>query len=139
MAAKRQIGIVDVTYKREGGTFVLRVLADKEGGISMEECTRLNNEISELLDGESVIEERYVLEVSSPGLDRKLSKDSDFTWAVGREIKVTTYAPLEGRNMFTGVLVGLGKGTVVIDENGTSTEIPREKIAGAKLAYRGKQ
>ena len=134
IAKARKFYIVDITYKREGGRVVLRILADKEGGITIDECARLNNELSELLDKENVIEEQYVLEISSPGLDRKLKKDEDFLWAVGKRIKVATYAPLDGKNVFSGVLVGLGDGTVVLEENGMSAEIPREKIANAKLA-----
>ncbi len=136
IANERKFYIVDITYRREGGKLALRILADKEGGITMRECAGLNNELSELLDGENIIEEEYLLEVSSPGLDRKLKKDEDFLWAVGRRIKVTTYAPLDGKNVFSGVLVGLGDGTVVLEENGISAEIPREKIASAKLAIK---
>jgi len=125
--------VVDVTYKREGKRFVLRVILDKQGGITMEECAKLNTDFSELLDKENVIEDQYTLEVSSPGLDRKLKKDGDFAWAVGKKIRVNTYVPLEGRNTFSGMLVGLGEGTVVINESGTSTEVPRDKISSAKL------
>jgi ribosome maturation factor RimP len=136
IADARRYYIVDITYRREGGRFVLRILADKEGGITIDECARLNNELSELLDRENVIEEQYTLEISSPGLDRKLKKDEDFLWAMGKKIKISTYAPLDGKNVFLGVLVGLGDGTVVLKENGTSAEVPREKIASAKLAIK---
>ena len=131
----RRLGqfILDVTYKREGGKRVLRIVLDKPGGITMDECARLNNELNELLDGENIIEEEYLLEVSSPGADRKLEKGTDFVWAMGKKIKVTTYTPLDGKNTFSGILVGLGDSTVVVDENGTVTEIPLEKIANARL------
>ena len=135
IAAEKGFCIVDVTYKREGGKHVLRVLADKEGGITMDECSRLNNELGELLDAENTIEEQYVMEVSSPGLDRKLKKDSDFAWAVGRIVKVTTYEAINGEKFFLGTLLGLGEGTIVVETEGLSAEIPRDKIASAKLAY----
>lgn len=135
IANERKFYIVDITYRREGGKLALRILADKEGGITMDDCTGLSNELSELLDRENIIEEQYVLEVSSPGLDRKLNKDEDFAWAVGKRIKVTTYAPLDGKNVFLGVLAGLRDGTIVVSEKeGISTEIPRDKIASARLA-----
>lgn len=135
IANERKFYIVDITYRREGGKLALRILADKEGGITMDDCTGLSNELSELLDRKNIIEEQYVLEVSSPGLDRKLNKDEDFAWAVGRRIKVTTYAPLDGKNVFVGVLAGLRDGTIVVSEKeGISTEIPRDKIASARLA-----
>ena len=134
IANERKFYIVDITYRREGGKLALRILADKEGGITMDDCTGLSNELSELLDRENIIEEQYVLEVSSPGLDRKLNKDEDFAWAAGKRIKVTTYAPLDGKNVFVGVLAGLTDGTIVVSEKeGISTEIPRDKIASARL------
>ena len=133
IASERRYYVVDINYKREGGKLVLRILLDKEGGIAVDECAGLNSELSELLDKESVIEGQYIVEVSSPGLDRKLKKDKDFVWAVGKKVKVTTYAPLDGKNTFRGTLLGLGEDTVVIDENGTSTEIPKETIASARL------
>lgn len=133
IASERKYYIVDITYKREAGKFVLRVLVDKTGGITMEECTRLNNELSELLDKENTIEEKYTLEVSSPGLNRKLKKHEDFVWAVGKNIKVTTYAPLDGENVFRGCLLGVGDSTIVLEKNGVSTKIPMDRIANAKL------
>ena len=108
IASERGYFVVDITYRREGGQFVLRIALDKEGGITMDECARLNNELGELLDKENIVDEGYLLEVSSPGLDRKLKKDSDFVWAGGKRVTVSTYAPMEGRNAFRGVLVGLG-------------------------------
>jgi len=134
IARERGYAVVDATYKREGGRFVLRIALDKEGGITMDECARLNNELGELLDKENIVEEGYLLEVSSPGLDRKLKSDSDFAWAAGKRVKINTFGPFEGKNVFSGTLIGLGIGTVVVDENGISTEIPREKIANARLA-----
>ena len=133
IAKERECYIVDITYKREGGGLVLRVLADKEGGIAMDECTALNNSLSELLDKEGVIPDQYTLEVSSPGLDRKLKTDEDFTWALGKKVKITTYGPLDGKNVFEGVLEGIGEGTIVVSGDGIATEIPRKKIANARL------
>ncbi|MCQ9207613.1 MAG: ribosome maturation factor RimP [Omnitrophica bacterium] len=132
-ALERKYYIVDVTYKREGKNFVLRILADKEGGITMDECAEFNNAIGELLDKKGVIEDKYTIEVSSPGLDRRLVKDGDFVWAMDKRVKITTYAPLDGKSAFSGRLLGLGKDTVVIGEDAASTEIPREKIASAKV------
>ena len=133
IAEERKYYVVDVTYKREGGRLALRILLDKDGGITIEECAGLNNELSELLDKEGVIDDQYFLEISSPGLDRKLKKDEDFIWAIGKKIKVTTFGSVHGKNVFSGTLLGLGEGIIVVEENGTSWEIPREKIASAKL------
>lgn len=133
IAGERNYCIVDITYKSEGGKPALRIIADKEGGITMGECAALNNKLRELLDKENGINEEYLLEVSSPGLDRKLKKDTDFVWAVGKKVKITTYMPIEGSNTFSGNLVGLGEGAVVIEKDGIATQIPRDKIASAKV------
>ena len=133
IARERKYDVVDITYAREGGKSVLRIVIDTEGSLAMDECARLNNELSDLFDRENVVDEPYLLEVSSPGLDRKLKKDKDFIWAVGKKIKVTTYTPLDGKNVFVGLLLGLGDGTVVLENNGISTEIPREKVASARV------
>jgi len=135
IAKERGYFVVDVAYRREGGRFVLRIALDKQDGITVDECSRLNNELSELLDKEDAIAEHYLLEVSSPGLDRKLKTDRDFVWAIGKNVRVNAYAPLplNGKNTFRGLLVGLGDGTMVVDENGVSTEIPREKVSSARL------
>ncbi|MBL7157150.1 MAG: ribosome maturation factor RimP [Candidatus Omnitrophica bacterium] len=133
IANERKYYVVDVTYRREGGKLLLRIILDKEGGIAIDECSRLNNELGELLDKENLIEEPYTLEVSSPGLDRGLKTDRDFAWAAGKKVKISTYAPLDGKNVFRGTLLGLGDGTIVVEENGISTEIPRDKISKARL------
>ncbi len=134
IADKRGYFIVDITYKREGGQFVLRVVLDKDGGITMDECAVLNNDLGLLLDKDNTITEHYLLEVSSPGLDRKLKTDRDFVWAVGKKVKINTFAPIDGKNVFFGILIGIGQGSIVIDENGISAEIPREKVASARLS-----
>ena len=134
IAAKHKYYIVDVIYRKEAGKNVLRITVDKEAGVTLNECARFNNELSELFDKENLIDEEYLLEVSSPGLDRKLKKDEDFIWAVGKKVKLTTYVPIDGNNTFIGTLLGLGDNCVVLEKDGVSTEIPREKIASAKLA-----
>jgi ribosome maturation factor RimP len=134
IAAERGYAIVDITYSREAGNNVLRILADREGGITMAECASLNNELSELLDKDNMIDEEYLLEVSSPGLDRRLKTDTDFVWAIGKKVRISTYMKLEGKSEFQGIIVGLGDGTVVLQESGISYEIPSDKIASARLS-----
>ncbi len=127
------IELVDITYRREQGGMVLRLIVDKAGGINLKECEELNNYLSETLDKENTINERYLLEVSSPGLDRPIRTDRDFERAMGREIDITTYEPIDGRKTHMGRLIGMDKEKAVIESNGTSTVIPRAKIARAVL------
>ncbi|MFH1790665.1 MAG: ribosome maturation factor RimP [Candidatus Omnitrophota bacterium] len=126
--------LIEITYKREGAVNVLRMFVDKPSGVTLDELSGINTRISEMLDTNMVIDEEYTLEVSSPGLDRILKARKDFEWALGKDIKISTYAPVEGDNVFIGKLVGLSEGAVVIKgKDGVSREIPSDKIAKARL------
>ena len=126
--------VTDITYKREGGAMVLRILLDKPSHITIGECGKINNELSERLDEANIIEEHYVIEVSSPGLDRPIIKRRDFERVLGKDIRVSTYGPIDGKNVFIGKLLGIGDLTIVVeDKEGISTEIELKKIARAKL------
>jgi len=139
IAEKKSAFIVDVTYKREGRTMVLRVLMDKKDGIAIDECAEINNDLSTILDEENLIDEYYILEVSSPGLDRILRKPKDFHWAVGKPIKATTYAPIEGNNVFRGKLLGVNEKSIVVQsKDGLTSEIPLKRIAKAKVDIESK-
>ena len=84
-----QIELVGITYKKEGSRKVLRILADKAEGITLEECARMNETISEVLDKADFMEDNYILEVSSPGLDRPLKTKADFL-----RIRARGYVPI---------------------------------------------
>src|SRR3990167_2146356 len=84
-----EIELVDITYKREQGGMVLRLLVDTPQGITVDECERLNNFLSELLDKEDVISEHYTIEVASPGLDRPIVTDRDFQRVLGKMLDIT--------------------------------------------------
>lgn len=133
VAKERDYFILDITFKREGKRMVFRVTLDREGGITVEECAKLSNEISEYLDRENIIEGFYILEVSSPGLDRKLITENDFVWAVGKKVRISTYVPIEGKDKFLGKIIGVSGNMIVVEEDGISTEIPRDRIAKAQL------
>jgi ribosome maturation factor RimP len=127
------IELVEITYRREQGGMTLRLLVDTPEGIKINECEGLNNYLSGLLDAEEVIGEHYLLEVSSPGLDRPIKTDRDFERVLGKDIEVTTYAPVDGRKTHEGRFVGMDKEKIVIEAGGVSTVIPRSSIAAARL------
>jgi len=134
LVTQRGFEFVDLTYARESGTNVLRVLMDKPGGISLEDCSTISSELGMALDQADVISDQYVLEVSSPGLDRHLKTRKDFEWALGREVKVTAYAPIDKDNVIIGTLIGINTDAIVVqDSEGVGTEIPLKLIAKAKL------
>ena len=126
------IELVDIIYRREQPGMVLRLLVDTPEGIKISECEELNVYLSEALDKENVIAERYTLEISSPGLDRPLKTDRDFERSLSKKIEVTTYEPIDGRKTHEGTLVGMDKESIVIEANGVSTVIPRAKTAIAR-------
>lgn len=127
------IELVDLTYRRESGGMTLRLLADTPEGIRIDECEAVNNALSDLLDKEDFIGEHYVIEVSSPGLDRPIKTDRDFERSMGKPLEVTTFCPIDGRKTHIGCLAGMNREEIVLEARGISTAIPRDKIAMAKL------
>lgn len=130
---ENDIELVDLTYKHEQGGMTLRFLVDKPEGITIAECEALNNYLSEVLDKENIMEEHYLLEVSSPGLDRPVVTDRDFARSMGKELDITIYEPIDGKRAHTGRLIGMDKESIVIEAGGISAVIPKTKIAKAKL------
>ncbi len=127
------IELVEIMYRREAGGMVLRLLVDTDEGIRIDECEGVNKFLSETLDREDLIQERYTIEVSSPGLDRHLVTDRDFERVIGKDIEATTYERIDDRKTHTGRLIGMDKETIVIESGGVSTVIPRKSIAVARL------
>ena len=130
---ENNIDLVDITYRREQGGMVLRLLADTPEGITIAECEALNNYLSVVLDTENVISEHFILEIASPGLDRPIVSDRDFTRVMGKELDIRMYEPIEGSREHQGKLIGMDKENIVIESGDISTVIPRLKIAKAVL------
>ena len=130
LAEQPGIELVDVEYVREHDWY-LRVFIDKEGGIDIDDCQTLSEKLEKELDAANFIADSYILEVSSPGLDRVLRKPSDFAREQGKKVDATLYAPLDGRKQLTGVLgaYDAAAGTVEID----GTAVPLEKISQIRL------
>lgn len=123
-----------VEAEEAGGGRVLRVFVDKPGGVSVEDCARLSERISERLDIEDFIPHRYTLEVSSPGLDRPLQQERDYERFQGRLVRITTDPAIGGQNVHTGRLVGLDAGMVKIEEKPSQfLSIPFPQIKRARL------
>ena len=126
-------------YKKEGPNWVLRVFLDKPIGsdseyVSIDECEGVNKYLSDLLDEQDFIDKSYNLEVSSPGLDRELIKDSDFIRFEGSLVEVRTYGQINGSKEFEGILKGRSSGEVTIETADGLITIPEEKISKINLA-----
>lgn len=105
---------VDVTFEKGGRDFVLTTFINKEGGIGLDDCETVSRRLSVLLDEEDPIEQSYLLEVSSSGIDRPLKKEKDFTRNMGNRIVVNFYAPVNGSKQLSGVLQGYNGETLTL-------------------------
>ena len=121
--------LVDVEYTMEKDWY-LRIFVDKAGGIDLDDCQYLSEKIGAVLDKEPLMKDSYILEVSSPGIDRVLKKDRDFVREAGKVVDVTLYAPINGKKIFTGVLEGRDKDFLKLKE---IEPLPREKVAQVRL------
>lgn len=125
---------VDLELKGAGRGRVLRVFVDKEGGITHRDCELISERIGTVLDVEDPIPFSYTLEVSSPGLDRKLTKNSDFTRFRGRQVKIRTRIPLDNQKVFRGRLMGLAGDTLELDlGDGKAMRIRLDVVQEARL------
>lgn len=133
--------LVDLEFRKVGHGMVLRLFIDKSGGIMLDDCADVSRELSELLDVEEIVPCNYNLEVSSPGVNRPLTKPSDYERYAGRQVKVRTYEMVaddagNSRKTFLGQLEGLKDGVLLIRLNeGQSAAIPFDKVAKANLEF----
>lgn len=133
MLAQEYAELVDLTYLKEGPRWVLRVFMDKEGGITLDDCAYFSERIGSLVDASGAVDRSYVLEVSSPGLDRVIKKEKDFARFAGKAVKVRLKAPEQGQRNFQGVLKGLIDGKVVIESSEKTFEFPAALVAETRL------
>ncbi|MDQ0253674.1 ribosome maturation factor RimP [Evansella vedderi] len=135
---KLALELVDIEFTKEGKSWFLRVYIDREGGVDLDDCTAVSEQLSEALDKHDPIDQMYYLEVSSPGAERPLKKPQDITRAVGKNVHVTTYAPIDGEKTFEGILKDFDGETLTIEmkmkTRKKNIEIPYEKVAKARLA-----
>lgn len=126
--------LVELKCIRAPEGLILRLLVDRqEGGITIGECAQLNNQIGEILDKDNIISERYILEVSSPGLDRYLIKPKDFRRVLNKSIHIFLKEEQDGKKEFKGRLVNLdAQGLYLIDDEGKESFIYFTKINKAK-------
>lgn len=118
VAASEGLELVELEFRGRSPSAVLRVFLDKPGGITIADCQSVSHQISAILDVEDPIEGSYTLEVSSPGLDRKLSKPADFERFAGRQVKLALRGPRQGPHHFQGRLLGMEEGKVLLDTGG---------------------
>ena len=123
----------DVEYVKEAGTWYLRVLIDKEGGVDILDCENISRALSDLLDEADPIESSYVFEVGSAGLERQLKRPGDFQQFMGSPVLVKTYQPKDGRKEFAGTLAGYEDGAVLLDMGGETLRFEKNETALVRL------
>jgi ribosome maturation factor RimP len=134
VAASMGMEIVLVEIKGEGSHSVVRAFIDQPGGVSLDDCERFSRRLSVSLDVEDWIPFSYVLEVSSPGVNRPLVKDADFIRFSGKNAKVRTRLPIEGQRNFKGKIVGVTEGRLELEvAPGKKVEIALRDIEKANL------
>lgn len=125
--------MVDLQWRREGHRWILRLYLDKQGGITLDDCEYFSNRVSAMLDDGGQIEQSYVLEVSSPGLDRVIKKDKDFERFAGKPVKLRLKTALAGQRRFSGLLRGLAQGNIEVQIGADLKTFARESVDEIRL------
>jgi ribosome maturation factor RimP len=127
--------LIDVEYLSDRGRWVLRIYINKDGGITLDDCAKVSGELGDLIDIKNIIEHEYVLEVSSPGLNRPLKKEADFIRVIGKKIRLRTRMPVDGRRNFRGVLKDFKEKKLALDSEGGLVTLAWSDIEKANLVY----
>ncbi|MFZ2603375.1 MAG: ribosome maturation factor RimP [Candidatus Omnitrophota bacterium] len=129
----RRLEFVDLIYHYEGRDLFLRILVDTPGdNICLDECARLNREISAILDGQEMLNQRYILEVSSPGIDRPITTKKDFLRCRNRKVKFFLKEMVNGKLEWDGIISKVEGDSVFADIKGEILEIPINKVNKVK-------
>lgn len=127
--------LYDVEYTKEGKDYFLRIFIDSEKGIDLNDCEKVNNEISDMLDKADYIKEQYFLEVSSPGIERVLRKQKHLMQNIGNEVEVKLFAPINNQKKIIGILDGCNEKTINIKTQIENIEIEKSNISLIKTIY----
>ncbi len=137
IAEKEGCTVYDVEYKKEGSDYILRVIldtTDDEKPVSITMCENVSRALSEELDKNDPTQAPYVLEVTSPGLDRPLKKEEDFVRFAQRDVEVGLYNKLNGTKLLQGKLIGLKDGNIILEVDGNELSVQREDTSFVRLA-----
>lgn len=132
----QQLGLTlwDIRFVKEGASWYLRVFVEKEGGVSVDDCVAMSHALDGPLDETDPIEQNYYLEVSSPGLERELTRDEHFQALLGARIKVRLIRPVDQVRDFTGELLSFDNGAItLLLENGTQMQLQKKEASWIRL------
>ena len=127
--------LYDVEYAKEGKDYFLRIFIDKESGIDLNDCEKVNDGINDLLDKADYIKEQYFLEVSSPGIERVLRKDKHLEANIGVLVEIKMFKAIDGKKVLQGILKEFSKDNIVLELEDKDLEISRKDISVIKTVY----
>lgn len=128
--------LYDVLYFKEGKNYILRIVIDNEKGISLEDCEKVNNEITDLLDEADYIKDQYFLEVSSPGIERVLRKDWQLRKYIDNKVQLNLFKKDEnGFKEYTGILKKVENDYLIVEQEEIEYKIQRKNISLAKTVF----
>ncbi len=127
--------LIDLEYLSVNGRWVLRLYIDKEGGVTIDDCAYASNELGDLIDVKNIINHDYVLEVSSPGLNRPLKREKDFLLAIGEKIKIRMIRPIEGCRNFTGRMIDFHDNNIRLETESGIIDLPLGEVDKSNLVY----
>ena len=127
--------IYDVEFVREGGLYFLRVYVDKDGGISIDECEEISRALSKKLDEADPIKQNYYLEVSSPGIERKLKTKEHFDRYIGETVDIGLYKAINGSKQITATLKAFEEGVISAEVDGEEISVAQKETTFVKLHF----
>ncbi len=126
----------NVEYVKEGADHILRVTIDNDEGITIEDCERMTRAIDPILDEHDPIPDTYLLEVSSPGIERELTRDDHFALCVGEKVEVRLFAPVDGSRVWVGILGETDtEGGIPVETAGVTRIFPRAAISKVRTVF----
>lgn len=131
---KNNYELVETEFVKEGANYYLRLYIDKEGGFSINDCETVSRYLEQKLEEDDFIDKAYILEVSSPGIDRVLKKDSEYIKYKGRIVDIKLYKPIDKVKEFQGELIGLIEDKIVINQDNKEISFDKKDVAICRLA-----
>jgi ribosome maturation factor RimP len=126
----------DVEYVKEGADFILRVTIDSDEGITIDDCEAMSRAIDPILDEHDPIPDPYLLEVSSPGIERELTRDDHFALCVGEKVEVRLFAPVDGSRVWVGILGERdADGNIPVETAGTTRLFPKAAVSKVRTVF----
>ncbi|HWB99528.1 MAG TPA: ribosome maturation factor RimP [Bryobacteraceae bacterium] len=135
VAASEGLEVVEVELKGGGKNQFLRISIDKPEGVSHADCELISQQVGTILDVEDLVPGSYTLEVSSPGVERKLLKARDYERFQGKKARLTLRQPVENQRHWEGVLAGFSEGIISLEANGKTIRFPLEQVEKANLKF----